>query len=137
MAQPLPKDSPLRPAQSRSYKRRVTNLGVNAQTLDAATVASKLQLDEENRELIYSCIAFAMKLGFMSIGLASLFNLGMASQQRIQRHLELSSLVKSETQKFEKLHQRFDYLFTIGGESRFMEEQDQLIMPNSLRVIWR
>ena len=96
-----------------------------------------MQLEEEKRELIYSLMALGMKFGLLSIGVASLFNLGFASHQRIRRHIELSSIVQAESKKYKKLQVRFDHLFTIGGQSRFMEEQDQLIMPNSLRVIWR
>ena len=105
--------------------------------MDAATLASALQLEEENREFIYSVIAVLMKLGLLSIGIASLLNLGFASHQRIRRNMELTTLVRSETLKYKKLHLRFDRLFTIGGRNRFIEEQDQWIMPNSIRVIWR
>ena len=138
MAQPLPKpSSPTRKIRTRSSYRRRKSLGPKRNRVDAATLASSFQLEEENRELAYSLIAFLMKFGLLSIGLASLFNLGFASHQRIRRNLELSALVRTETEKYEKLQFRFDRLFTIGGKSRFMEEQDQWIMPNSMRVIWR
>ncbi len=120
--------SSLKKSRSSSFK---------SQRVDSATVAASLQLEEENRELIYSFIAVLMKLGFLSIGLASLLNLGFASHQRIRRNSELSSLVKSESKELEKLASRFDHLFTIGGRARFMEEQDQWITPNSIRIIWR
>ncbi|ABX08474.1 conserved hypothetical protein [Prochlorococcus marinus str. MIT 9211] len=110
---------------------------LKTQRVDYATLASSLQLEEESREFIYSLIAALMKLGLLSIGIASLLNLGFASHQRIRRNMELTSLVRSETLKYKKLHLRFDSLFTIGGRNRFIEEQGQWIMPNSIRVIWR
>ena len=105
--------------------------------VDAATKASLIQLQQEDRELLYSLIAFAMKIGLLSIGIASLFKLGIASNQIIHRHIELSSVLNSEKIKFEKLHLRFDRIFTIGGQDRLMDEQVQWIAPNSIRVIWR
>ncbi len=101
------------------------------------SLASAFEIEEENRLLIYSLIALLMKLGLLSIGLASLFNLGFASHQRVLRNLEISRLVGLENQRLGKLNYRFDSLFSIGGKSRFMEEQDQWILPNSMRVIWR
>jgi len=35
------------------------------------------------------------------------------------------------------LQHRFDTLFTLGGDERLMDEQEQWIAPNRLRVIWR
>ncbi len=100
-------------------------------------MASYLQLQEEKRDLIYSFISMVMKLGFFSIAISSLFNLGIASHHRIRRNIELSTVLKLEDKKFEDLYKRFDKIFTIGGRDRLMEEQDQWIAPNSIRVIWR
>ncbi len=134
MAQPLLKQSSRRTPRTkgsyRSYLAKNKHVAISK-------LAAALQLEEEKREVVYSLIGLGMKFGLLSIGLASLFNLGFASHQRIRRYGELSALVKAETKKYKKLQLRFDRLFTIGGQSRFMEEQDQLIMPNSIRVIWR
>ncbi len=138
MAIPLRKQSTTVSNYSlRSSKRALKKRSNEFENIDAVTLASSLQLEEENRELIYSSIAFLMKLGLLAIGIVSLFNLGFASNQRIKRHGEISSLVKAEAKIFRKLHSRFDNLFTIGGKSRFMDGQDQWIEPNSIRVIWR
>ncbi len=107
------------------------------QRLDAATLASAFQLQEQRRELIYSFIALAMKLGLFAVGVASLLKLGLASHQRLERHKELSSVLKVESLKLISLQKRFDSLFTIGGDIRLMDEQDQWIKPNRVRVIWR
>jgi len=32
--------------------------------------------------------------------------------------------------------ERFDSLFTTGGEQRLIQEQDQWIAPNRMRVVW-
>ncbi len=133
MAEPLLKESSIRTPSSKSSRRSY----FAKEKISASKFAAALQLEEEKRELIYSLMALGMKFGLLSIGVASLFNLGFASHQRIRRHIELSSIVQAESKKYKKLQVRFDHLFTIGGQSRFMEEQDQLIMPNSLRVIWR
>jgi len=45
--------------------------------------------------------------------------------------------VDVESGKLRQLQQRFDRLFTLGGDRRLMDEQDQWIAPNRLRVIWR
>ncbi len=138
MAQPLPNYLPDNPKRLRRYRRRnKKDQATSNNALDAASLASVLQLQEERRDLIYSFISLAMKLGFFSIAISSLFNLGIASNHRIRRNMELTALIGSESRKFEELYRRFDNLFTIGGGDRLMEEQDQWITPNSIRVIWR
>ena len=138
MSQPLTKPSQEYKSPKKRFKRRNRNLSPHLQEkANAATIASNLQLQEEKRDLIYSSISLAMKFGFFLIAIASLFNLGIASHHRIRRNMELSSLLNLENQKFKKLHLRFDKLFTIGGKDRLMDEQDQWITPNSIRIIWR
>ena len=105
--------------------------------MDAATLASRLQLKEQRREFLYSLLALAMKLGMLSLGVVSLVKLGLAYHQRVDRHGELYSVLNLETAKLKGLQKRFDRLFTIGGERRLMDEQDQWIAPNRVRVIWK
>ena len=78
-----------------------------------------------------------MKLGFVLLGCVSLVRLSMADQERLERHVEINAVVTVETANLESLQQRFDRLFSIGGEERLIGEQDQWIAPNRLRVIWR
>ncbi len=78
-----------------------------------------------------------MKLGLLSLGIVSLVKLSFAYHQRLERHGELASVLETESLKLSSLNKRFDHLFTIGGSQRLMDEQDQLIAPNRLRVIWR
>ncbi len=105
--------------------------------MDAATLASSLQLQEQRRELVCSFLALAMKLGLLALGVVSLVKLCLAYQQRLDRHGELSAVLGVESVKLNNLQKRFDNLFTIGGDQRLMDEQDQWIAPNRLRVIWR
>ena len=107
------------------------------QRVDAATLASTLQLQEQQRELIYSLIGLFMKLGLLVIASASLVKLGISSHQRVGRYSELSSVLDIESVKLIRLQERFDRFFTIGGETRLMDENDQWISPNRIRVIWR
>ncbi len=103
----------------------------------AASIASTFQLQEQRRELIYSCLAFFLKLGLLSLGAVSLIKLSFAYSQRLVRHSELAAVLEVESLKLNSLNKRFDHLFTIGGGHRLMDEQDQLIAPNRLRVIWK
>ncbi len=109
----------------------------NPERIDAATLASNLQMQEQHRELLYSVIALMMKLGLLVIGTTSLIKLGISSHQRIGRYSELSSVLQGESGQLIRLQERFDRFFTIGGDSRFMDENDQWIAPNRRRIIWR
>ena len=78
-----------------------------------------------------------MKLGLLALGSVSLLKLGLASQQRVDRYSELSSVLDVESVRLVGLQKRFDRIFTIGGDRRLMDEQDQWIAPDRVRVIWR
>ena len=137
MALPLVESRPVYRVKSRTRNKRYRS-GLNTnQRVDAATLASSLQLQEQHRDFVYSFIALGMKFGLLLIGSLSLIKLGIASYQRVDRHSELSSALQMESVKLIKLQKRFDTLFTIGGDRRLMDEQDQWIAPNRVRVIWR
>ena len=104
---------------------------------DAATLAALLQRQNDRRELFCSSLALSVKLGLMLLGVVSLIRLSMAYQERLERHGEMAAVVDVETSKLESLQRRFDAFFTLGGDDRLMDEQDQWIAPNRLRVIWR
>tara|TARA_Y100001968_G_C19401312_1_gene741169 strand:+ start:511 stop:924 length:414 start_codon:yes stop_codon:yes gene_type:complete len=105
--------------------------------LDKATIAANVELQEQHRDFVYSLIALFMKLGLLAIFAGSFVRLGVASHRRIMRNIEISSALKHESQRLDELNFRFDRLFTIGGQNRLISEQDHLIAPNSVRVIWR
>ncbi len=121
----------------RSRKKKYRSGPSKEIRIDAATKASVLQLQQERKELFYSLVALAMKLGLLSIGVLSLFKLCLASHQRFIRHAELSSVLNVESMQLNSLQKRFDHLFTIGGDRRLMDEQEQWIAPNRVRVIWQ
>ena len=121
----------------RPLNKDLNSLNKAAQREDAATLASKLQLQEQRRELVCSFLALVMKLGLLSLGFVSLVKLCFAYQQRLDRYVEISAVLEVESEKLNGLQKRFDNLFTIRGSQRLMDEQDQWIAPNRLRVIWR
>ena len=105
--------------------------------MDAATIASKLQLLEQRREFIFSLLGLAMKLGLLSLISVSLLKLCLAYHQRLDRHGEIAVVLDKESERLNSFRKRFDRLFTIGGDLRFLDEQDQWIEQNRLRVVWR
>ena len=121
----LAKTRPKHRSRSRPLEPKNRSIAPKKKRVDAATLASTLQLQEQQRELIYSLIALAMKLGLLFIGTTSLFKLGIASHQRIGSYSELSAVLNIESVKLNKLQERFDRFFTIGGERRLMDENDQ------------
>ena len=78
-----------------------------------------------------------MKFGLVVLGCVSIVRLSVAYQERLDRHGEIDAVVTVESAKLQTLQQRFDRLFSIGGDERLMSEQDQWIAPNRLRIIWR
>ena len=104
---------------------------------DAASLAALLQHQNDRRELLCSTLALAVKVGLIFLGSVSLVRLSVAYQERLDRHGELAAVVDVEANKLQGLQQRFDTLFTLGGDKRLMDEQEQWIVPNRLRVIWR
>jgi len=135
---PLVQTRPInRKRVNRRYKRYRPEPEKQSQRIDAATLAANLQLEEQQRDLIYSSIALFMKLGLLLLGSLSLFRLGIASYQRVDQHAEVSAVLTRQSANLVKLQKRFDSLFTIGGDKRLMDEQDQWIAPNRIRVIWR
>ncbi len=134
MGQPQRIEEPFR--RKRSKKIRKSNPSVNKK-IDAFTKVSEFQKEELKRELLYSYVGLILKFGLLIVFATSLVNLGLASHQRVNRNLELSYLLDEESKKLHKLRLRFDEIFTNGGEQSFLNEQDQWITPNSVRVIWR
>ena len=104
---------------------------------DAASIAAAIQRQTDRREVQCSLLALTVKAGLIILGVVSLIRLSSAYQERLARHGELAAVVEVESVKLTTLQQRFDRLFSIGGEKRLMGEQDQWIAPNRLRIIWR
>jgi len=86
---------------------------------------------------MYGFLLLAMKFGLLALASASLVKLCFSYHQRLTRHAELAAILNVESKKLLVLQKRFDRLFTLGGEHKLIDEQDQWISPNSVRVIWR
>ncbi len=82
-------------------------------------------------------MALSMKLGLLALVSVSLVKICLAYHQRLDRHGELASILSVESERLKGFQKRFDSLFSIGGAHRFMDEQDQWIEQDRLRVLWR
>lgn len=67
----------------------------------------------------------------------SLVRLGGAYRERMDRQGELAAVLQLEEGKLSRARERFDTLFTVGGEQRLIREQNQWIAPDRLRVLWK
>tara|TARA_Y100001968_G_scaffold36832_1_gene28260 strand:- start:716 stop:1120 length:405 start_codon:yes stop_codon:yes gene_type:complete len=134
LGQPQLIDESFRSKRSKNIRKRRTPVNKN---IDAFTQVAEFQKEEVRRELLYGYVSLILKMGLLFVFSTSLVNLGLASHQRVKRNLELSNLLGKESKKHQRLRIRFDEMFTNGGESSFLKEQDQWIAPNSVRVIWR
>ena len=103
----------------------------------AANRAASIQRQLDRQELHCSLIALAAKAALILAGCVSVAKMSVAYQERLDRHGEIAAVVNLEAKRLETLQNRFDRLFSIGGEKRLLSEQDQWIAPNRLRVIWR
>lgn len=89
------------------------------------------------QELICSGIGLTLKLSLALVAGVSLVRLAGAYQQRIDRYGEISAVLDIQQAKLMKAQSRFDHLFATGGEQRLIQEQEQWIAPNRLRVVWK
>jgi hypothetical protein len=101
----------------------------------AATIA--LRPSSAGQELICSTIGLTLKLSLALVAAVSLVRLAGAYQQRLDRYGEIDAVLDIQKAKLLKAQNRFDSLFSTGGEQRLIQQQDQWIAPNRLRVVWR
>ena len=78
-----------------------------------------------------------LKLCLFSLAIVSLIKVSYISKIRVNRLREIKNSYFYEKEKFINLSNRFDELFSINGEQRFMKDQHQIISRDILRVIWR
>lgn len=129
--------SPVRasiPSEQRPAQRRPLQ---SVPAVTAADRAALIQRQLDRQELQCSLMALGAKLGLILLGCVSVARLSFAYQERLDRHSEIAAVVALETTRLESLQAGFDRLFTVGGEQRLLENQDQWIAPNRLRVVWR
>jgi hypothetical protein len=89
------------------------------------------------QELICSLIGLSLKLGIGLVALVSLARLAGAYQERLDRYGEIRAVLDIQQAKLLKAQHRFDQLFSTGGEQKLIQEQDQWIAPNRMRVVWK
>jgi hypothetical protein len=127
------------PSQRRSaHRSRATaQRSAPAQPLSALHPLQALRPSTPAQELICSGIGLTLKVGLGLVAVVSLVRLGAAYRERLDRYGEITAVLDIQQAKLNKAQQRFDNLFTTGGEQRLIQEQDQWIAPNRLRVVWK
>jgi len=94
----------------------------------------KKQLEQEN---FVSLVCLIIKICFSLLALISLVKVGYSSKVRLTRLREIQESFLYEKYRYNDLTDRFDDLFSVEGEQRFMKDQDQMISRDIIRVIWR
>ncbi len=89
------------------------------------------------QEFICSSIGLSIKVAVGLVALVSLARLAGAYQERLDRYGEIRAVLDIQQAKLLKAQTRFDQLFSTGGEQRLIQEQDQWIAPNRMRVVWK
>ncbi|CAK6691857.1 hypothetical protein [Synechococcus sp. CBW1107] len=102
-----------------------------------STRPASLRPSTPAQELICSGIGLTLKTGLALVAVVSLVRLGGAYRERLDRYGEITAVLNIQQAKLNKAQQRFDNLFTTGGEQRLIQEQDQWIAPNRMRVVWK
>jgi len=98
---------------------------------------SVLKKNQQKQENFVSFVFLIIKICFSLIALISLVKLGYSSKVRITRLREIQDSFSYEKYRYNNLSSRFDDLFSVEGEQRFMKDQDQMISRDIIRVIWR
>ena len=78
-----------------------------------------------------------LKICLFALAIISLLKVSYISKIRVNRLREIKDAYVYEKVKFINLSNRFDDLFAVNGEQRFMKDQYQIISKGILRVIWR
>jgi len=94
----------------------------------------KRQQKEDN---FVSLIFLIIKISFSLLAIISLIKLGYSSKVRLNRLRENEESFLYEKYRFNVLTNKFDDLFSSEGELRFLNDQDQIISRDIIRVIWR
>ena len=78
-----------------------------------------------------------LKICLLVLSIVSLVKVSYISKIRVNRLWEIKNSYIYEKEKFTNLSNRFDDLFSLDGQQRFMKDQHQMISRDILRVIWR
>ena len=93
--------------------------------------------NQQKQENSVSLVFLIMKICFSLLAIISLIKLGYSSKVRLTRLKEIEDSFLYEKNRFNVLTNKFDDLFSSEGEQRFMNDQDQIISRDIIRVIWR
>ena len=91
----------------------------------------------QRQQQLFSLIFLLLKICFFILGIISLLKIGYISKVRLIRLTEIKESYFYEKDKLQELTRRFDDLFAVNGQLRFMKDQDQMIRRDRMRVIWR
>ena len=99
--------------------------------------SQQIRPSSQSQELLYGSIGLSLKIGLSLVAVVSLIRLAGAYQERLDRYGEITAVLDIQKAKLLKAQTRFDRLFNVGGEQKLIQEQDQWIAPNRLRVVWK
>ncbi|MGA0278569.1 hypothetical protein [Synechococcus sp. NB0720_010] len=99
--------------------------------------SQQIRPSSPSQELLYGSIGLSLKIGLSLVAVVSLVRLAGAYQERLDRYGEITAVLDIQKAKLLKAQTRFDRLFNVGGEQKLIQEQDQWIAPNRLRVVWK
>ena len=100
-------------------------------------LGSAVKEKQQKQENFVSLVFLIIKICFSLLALISLVKLGYSSKVRLTRLKEIQESFLFEKYRYNDLTDKFDDLFSIDGEQRFMKDQDQMISRDIIRVIWR
>ena len=91
----------------------------------------------QRQQQLFSLVFLLLKICFFLLGTISLLKIGYVSKVRLIRLREIRESYLYEKDKYQELTNRFDDLLSVNGQQRFMKDQDQMIIRDRMRVIWR
>jgi len=100
-------------------------------------LGSAFKRKQQEQENFVSSFFLIIKICFSLLALISLVKVGYSSKVRLTRLKEIQESFLFEKYRYNDLTERFDDLFSVDGEQRFMKDQDQMISRDIIRVIWR
>ena len=101
------------------------------------SLASAIEINYKEQEDFVSSVFLGLKVCFSLLAIVSLVKIGYSSKVRLTRLREIKDSYLYEKSRFDGLSRRFDDLISFEGEQRFMNDQDQMISRDIIRVIWR
>ena len=98
---------------------------------------SKNTINFYKEKIFVNSSLLLLKICLLALATISLVKVSYISKIRVNRLREIKNSYFYEKEKYTNLSNRFDDLFSLNGEQRFMKDQHQMISRDILRVIWR